>query len=421
VTGLTSPAAVLALQRSAGNQAVTAMLQRSGEKTPVTGPGDLGHAGGQPQTSGTTTVSPAGGNSVKIVSPDVKFEGSAWVKEGKTLEGTAYLGWIQNLASSDRAAVYRRGGVPDGEITSEEHEGRSKRWDAVNDPGAEAKGEMKPHEGVFPPFYWQPGSISDENTADQPAKTDPRAHDRPEFSMPAKKDAGRLTQFKGRDNFKLGLAVKKGDAVHMLAASDWSVPWDAEVDANLNGAGKAVESREVQDALRDGPDASLTDWSLRPDSGDVFEGFATPAEAMKRSPGELLGWIFKAREHDQVSYRNICAALDAKAPGVAINVHCDTTHGNWGSDVLSASVFRDGAHVRTEGGIRLNNGGDHALHLSFADVFGAAANLAPSTTIKVELSVGADSHTAAGSVPFPFKATSALAPGDGKYAIGVAL
>jgi len=421
VAGPLTPGRVLAMQRSAGNQAVTAMLQRDEqEKTPVTGAGDFGVSGGDPQTSGTVTARPDG-DGVRAESPDVKYQpAKVWLQEGKTLGGSQNFGFVQNLVTSTRGAVYRRGGDPAGDITSEPREGHGKAYDAVSDPNDDSKLNKR----VFPPFYWPPGSMNDDNTAASPAETDAVAHDQPGFTQPAKKDDGRLTEFTGGDQFKLGVAVKKGDAVYTLRAFDWSVPWAVKVDANLNGAGKAVQSAEVQNLLRDGPDTSLgeKDWSLRPNSGDVFEGFSTQAEAMKRSPSELLNWLHKARQYDQISYQNICAALDAKAPGVSVAIECDTTHVNFGKDVLSASVLRDGELIHSELGIRLNGGESHSLSLSWAEAFGSAANIKPGAVLKVELYVTKNNWEVGHGFMSPFNGSSPqLTPGDGRYKIKVSI
>jgi hypothetical protein len=421
VGGPLTPARVLAMQRGAGNQAVTALLQREDkEKTPVTGPGDFGVSGGAPQTSGTVTAKPDG-DGVRAESPDVKYQpAKVWLQDGKTLEGSQNFGFVQNLVTSTRGAVYRRGGDPAGDITYERREGHGKAYDAVSDPADDAK----IHPRVFAPFYWPPGSMNDDNTSANPAETDPGAHDQPGYTLKAKVDDGRLTEFTGADQFKLGVAVKKGDAVHTLKAWDWSVPWAMKVDATLNGAGQAVQSKEVQDLLRDGPDTALgaKDWSLRPDSGDVFEGFSTQAEAMKRTPKELLNWIHKARQYDPLSYQNICAALDAKAPGVSVDIVCDTTHVNVGKDVLSASVLRDGTLIRSEGGIRLNNGESHSLSLGWAEAFGSAANIQAGTVLKVELYVTKNRWEVGHGFMSPFNGSSPqLTPGDGRYKITVSV
>ncbi len=124
---------------------------------------------------------------------------------------------------------------------------------------------------------------------------------------------------------------------------------------------------------------------------------------MKRTPSELLNWIFAAKQFDQVSYQNICAALDAKNPNFSVDIACATTDATFGSDVLSASVKRNGALVKTEGGIRLNNGESHTVNASWADVVGSAAGLTPGMAITVELYVGGDSAQATAIVRVPLQ------------------
>src|SRR5689334_20656359 len=130
-----TPARVLALQRAAGNKAVTGMLMRDEEekkeKTPVTGPGDFGVSGGAPQVGGKVTAHPDG-EGVRADSPDVKYEpAKVWLNEGKTLEGSQNFGFVQNLVSSTRGAVWRRGGDPDGDVVKNWREGQGKAYDAV--------------------------------------------------------------------------------------------------------------------------------------------------------------------------------------------------------------------------------------------------------------------------------------------------
>ncbi len=133
--GPLTPGRVLAMQRSAGNQAVTAMLQRQDqEKTPVAGPGDFGVSGGEPQVGGAVTAK-ADGDGVRAESPDVKYTpAKVWLQEGKTLGGSQNFGFVQNLVTSTRGAVYRRGGDPAGDLTSAPREGHGKADDAVSDP-----------------------------------------------------------------------------------------------------------------------------------------------------------------------------------------------------------------------------------------------------------------------------------------------
>src|SRR6185369_9906157 len=153
-------------------------------------------------------------------------------------------------------------------------------------------------------------------------------------------------------------------------------------------------TKAIQDLLKDGPDPNLKDWSLAPGAGSAFEGFSTVALAMQRTPQQLMGWLFAAREHDPTSYNNICAALDAKAPDLSVAIHCDTTDGYVGKDRVVASVKRNGALVRTEAGIQLNNGEDAVVKVGWADAIGSAAGLTAGTAISVELAIGDDGLTA---------------------------
>jgi hypothetical protein len=230
-----------------------------------------------------------------------------------------------------------------------------------------------------------------------------------------------VTAFKGQDVFKMGLAVKKDAAVWMLTGTQWTVSWETQVDASLNGAGKAVQTAAIQDLLKDGPDPALKDWSLAPGAGSAFEGFSTQAEAMKRTPDELLKWIFLAREHDPTSYRNICAALDAKNPNLAVNLTCASTDATIGKDIVSASVLRNGALVKTVGNINLDDGGSETVNVGWGDAIGSAAGLTPGMAIAIRLNVGAKSVEASATFPFPFSGSKELAPGSGKYGVTLGL
>ena len=417
--GALTPARVLALQRTVGNQAVTALLARQDKTpTPAAGPADFGFSGGVPVGSGNATASP-NGDKVKALAPKVTLDGKAWLKEGKTI-GSAYVGIVQNLVHSDRVGQYRHGGDPNGEITAEQHSAQGTKWDAVNDPAAAEKGKMEPQ--TFAPFYWQPNNISDQNVESDPANVTRLGSvwDQPEFSMPVQDKASRLTAFKGKDQFKAGIGIKKDDKVWMLNGSDWSVNWDMNVDASMNGAGKAVESSAIKDLIKDGPDPTLKDWSLKPGSGSAFEGFSTVELAMKRSPAELMKWLFAAREHDPTSYKNICAALDAKSPDLKVTVKCDTTDSNWHADAVSATVKRNGATVKSEGGLKLNNGDSATVSVAWADAFGSAAGLTPGTAIGIDLLVG-EKAEAMTTLPFPFNGSAQLTPGSGKYTVSLSL
>jgi hypothetical protein len=197
---------------------------------------------------------------------------------------------------------------------------------------------------------------------------------------------------------------------------DWNVP----VDKDLNGAGKAVETKAIQDLLKDGPDVSLTAWSLDPKAGSPFEAFSTQADAMKRTPAQLLGWLFAARTHDPTSYKHICGALDAKAPDLNVTIACDTTDSTFGKDSVSATVKRNGAIVKSESGFKLNNGESATMKVAWSEAFGSAAGLTPGTAIIVELHVEQLDPQFV-TVPFPFKSGGEVAPGTGKYKVSLSV
>jgi hypothetical protein len=235
--------------------------------------------------------------------------------------------------------------------------------------------------------------------------------------MPVKKGPGRITQFTGKDEFKLGLAVKKEEAVYNLRSYDWEISWDANVDANLNGSGAAVQSIETVDP----PDASLTEWSLDPKKpGDPFEAFATQERAMQRSPGELMSWLFAAKAHDHVTYRNICAALDAKSASVNLTFTCEHKHN---------AVMDDKVHIRAEGGggggsmgktVELGRGDSHALQLSIRELFGSAGAITDGSSITVEVQ-HTDGPEGSSTIKAPFSGSAALTVGDGSYKVSAAV
>ena len=128
-----------------------------------------------------------GTDKVKALAPKVTIDGKVWLKEDKTI-GSAYVGIVQNLASSDRIGVYKHGGDPNGEITAESHDAQRNKWDAVNDPGRGRgqDGGRRP----FPPFYWPPGQHRRRRTSratPAPVSRLGTPWDQPEFSLPVQK------------------------------------------------------------------------------------------------------------------------------------------------------------------------------------------------------------------------------------------
>jgi hypothetical protein len=336
-----TPARVLALQRTAGNAAVTGMLMRdeteTKEKTPVTGPGDFGVSGGAPQVGGHGDRPARRRGRARGVARRQVPAGQGLAAGGQDARGSQNFGFVQNLVTSTRG----RSGAAAASRTARSRKnwrsGQGKAYDAVSDP----KNDKRSTRASSRPSTGRPAR-STTRTCGSPAQTDPVAHDQPGFTLEAKEDGGRLTEFVGADQFKLGVAVKKGDASTRWRRGTGRSRGTCRSTRTSTARARRPE-RGDQEPAQGRPDTSLgaKDWSLREGAGDVFEGFATQAEAMQRTPKELLNWIHKAKQFDPPSYANIVSALDAKAPGITVDITCDTTHVNLGKDVLSASIKRD--------------------------------------------------------------------------------
>lgn len=412
VNELTTPAAVLALQRSAGNAAVTrALLARDEAKTEdkpkVSSAGDFDPSGGEPKGDGVTTVTkdPKDATQARALAPKVTMPAEVKLKPGKTLGETGQFGHIQNLSSSTRGGTYRKGGKPDGDVVSQHREGRSGRRDAASDPND----DTKIHPGATFPFYWPPVPI-DDNAENVAAHTKDDTYDQPEFKMPIESEGGRLTNFVGQDNFLLAAAVKTSYGVFKFQAYTWSADWDVAVDENMNGAGEALTKAKAK--IGQSPDETLSDWSLRPGSGDVWEAFATEEEAMKRTPEELLRWIAPARRHDPVSHRNIVAALTAKNPAFTAKFTCEATNDTFGRDTVHVKASAGGDAYKTDT-VKLNKGDSHQLTFTLNELFGSADAIGLGTEVTLEVT-HVDSGEE-GSATFKLTGSKVLKVGSGSY------
>ena len=233
--------------------------------------------------------------------------------------------------------------------------------------------------------------------------------------MPVQDGPGRITSFRGHDNFKMGMAIKKDAAIHMLTGAEWSVNWDVPVDASMNGAGKAVQTKAIQDLLKDGPDPTLKDWSLAPGAGSAFEGFSTVALAMQRTPQQLLAGCSPRASTTRRPTRTSARRWTPRRPTLSVAIHCDTTDSYVGKDQRhrDRQAQRRGREDR-EPASQLNNGEDHVVKVGWADAFGSAAGLTAGTAISVELAIGNDGLTAIATLPLPFNGKPRTHPGLGR-------
>ena len=148
----------------------------------------------------------------------------------------------------------------------------------------------------------------------------------------------------------------------------------------MNGAGKAVESSAIKDLIKDGPDPTLKDWSLKPGAGSAFEGFSTVELAMKRTPSELLKWLFAAKTHDRCVLQEHLRGAGREGPEPhGQRSAATTTDSNFHADYVSATVKKGGSVVKTIAGIQLNNGISTSVSVSWADAFGSAASITAGT------------------------------------------
>jgi hypothetical protein len=383
------------------------------DKPKVSSASDFSATGGDPKGEGAVTVGkdPGDATKAKAVAPKVTMPATVKLNPGKTLGETGKFGHIQNLTSSTRGGTYRKGGDPNGEVVSEYRGARTNRRDAVSNP----ENDKEIHPGATPPFYWPPVSI-DDNAENLAVNTDPKTYDQPEFKLPIESDGGRLTNFVGQDDFLLAAAVKTTYGIFKFDAFTWSVDWNVAVDKEMNGAGEAL--RKAKAKLGQSPDETLTDWSLREDSSDIWEAFATPEEAMKRTPAELLQWIGPARRHDPGAHANIVAALTAKNPTFTASFTCQSTHDTVGRDTVHVKATSGGDNYKTAT-VKLNKGDSHQLTFTLNELFGSADAIGVASEVTLEVT-HVDSGEEA-SATFKLTGTKELKVGSGTYTAAVSV
>ena len=253
-------------------------------RAPAAGAGDFGVAGGVPVSSGIGDGGQEGGDKVKIKAPTVTMDGSAWLKKDRELGTTAYIGdRPEPRVARSRGAVYRHGGDPAGEITADAPD-RQRQQVGL---GLRRR-TTTPSRRRSRPSTGSPARSTTRTTTPHPAKATHLGtpSDTPEFNMPVNDGPGRITTFKGHDNFKMGMAIKK-EVRDLDARPARPGRWTGTSRSTRTSAARARPSRprRSQDLLKDGPDVSLTAWSLDPRPPCPFEAFSTQTDAMKRTPG----------------------------------------------------------------------------------------------------------------------------------------
>jgi hypothetical protein len=337
--GSLTPGQAIALQRTAGNHAVTGLLSRQPVAAPAapppagTAPGasattdkglkhaDFSTTGGDPSTSGTVTVAAEGPGGVVLNAPKITADGgvtwaappppdpAAPAPAGPT---EARAGWLNTLLSGDRVFTYTADGTPGGKVVREEHMmGPEGGRDAMFSTDART-GKRVPHSSAEAPFYsaarrLKPGeTVALEQFIDQPGASVQREVEG------SGGEKGKLAKIGGADRFRLSIGIAEVDnasTIH-LTAKEWTVPWDATVDQSGRGTGSAISVADFKGRLEDIERGK----GYVVGEAEQFPWPQTPEEVKSFSSPELIRAIPYAERQDAASWALMCAELRARNP-----------------------------------------------------------------------------------------------------------
>jgi hypothetical protein len=423
--GVLTPDHVLEMQRTAGNRATTrflgrAMLMRDRAVSANEG-AMFGFSPFTPTITGTVTATPMDDANVDLTGPHIDAKATAWINSGQTMPGgSGYVGFVQNLVSSDRTKIYRAGGEPAGDIVAEVHGMVGKAWDAFKD-------RKKP--GIpytqHKPFYGEAKPMSDTNLAGG-FEVAVNMYDEPGFVAEKKINSGGkigfLTEVAGQDKFKLALAVEMADkSIVYLQGLEWTLPWAAKVGKDGRGTGGTLITKDIpKDKLKaEGPDPNLTNWSLD-EKEEVWQAFSTIEQARGQSVAVLLTWLPKARVHDKTSETNIIAALKEKDQVVTVKITCTDEADEIRGDQASASV--KGTQLgASKGGIHISEDESSEMTAKLADLYGSIDGIPAAAPLIVEISVGADMASGSANWTCPFAGTKEIKAGGATYSVTVSV
>jgi hypothetical protein len=423
--GVLTPDHVLDMQKTVGNRATTRFLDRAmlmRDPRPVSANDDamFGFSKFTPTITGTVTATPIDDKTVDVTGPHIDAKATAWVNSGKTLPGGGgYVGFVQNLVSSDRTKIYRAGGEPAGVIVAEIHGMVGKAWDAFKDrkkPGL----PYTQHK----PFYGEAKPISDTNIVGFEVSS--TMYDEPGFVAETKyksdEKIGYLTEVTGQDKFKLALAVEMADkSIVYLQGLEWTLPWAAKIDKAGRGTGGTILTKDIpQDKLKaEGPDPNLVNWSLD-EKEEVWQAFSTMEQARVMSTAVLLTWLPKARAHDKTSEQNIIAALKERDAAVTVTITCTDEADEIMGDIASASVKGTQMGL-TRGNIHIAEDESATLKVKLTDLYGSIEQIPGNAQLTVEMSVGAEGATGTASWGVPFAGSKEIKAGGATYNAAVTL
>ena len=378
----TKPRDLAVLQRTVGNAAVVSLVDRAGThgrrwpafvqrgqpgegSTPAAPGGDkpplvptmIQVTKGTPAVTGATTAEPSADikDAVKVRSAQIDWRVDVSLASGTTLGRGISVGFIQTLESSERVAVYRKGGTPDGEVVGEKRIVTPRSGDALAEKNP-ATGEIT--RAAVAPWYSQPTRLADSI----PGPSAIAFQDRPSFTVDTNLGEGRLTEIRGADKFTVSIAaMDDGSKVPVYVSNySWELPWALTVDPTMHGAGGTIRT-----APSNTP-AEVVEGPIARFGGKEMFSFPTLAAALAADPLYLLMSLPLLKQYDPPGWWNAVEALKQKNPIVGVKVHVVSTDAFMGADRIVA--WAKGHQEVIKGGISLNDGQDGSITFPFKDV-----------------------------------------------------
>ena len=192
---------------------------------------------------------------------------------------------------SDRGAVYRHGGDPNGEITAEHHTAQGNKRDAVTIPRQPPRTRSRRRRSR--PSTGSRARSTTPNVESNAAKAHAPRHARsisPSSRCRSRRPRPDHRRSRATTTSRSGPGGQEGRrhpgcSTAPSGRSPGTCRWTRPDQRRRQGRSRP---RRIQDLLKDGPTRHLKDWSLAPGAGSAFEGFSTVALAMQRTPAQLL-------------------------------------------------------------------------------------------------------------------------------------
>jgi hypothetical protein len=330
--GVLTPPRVLALQKTAGNAAVTAVLARQPTPAaPKDGPltaGEIQVQGGGPKPKGTWAMeSKVDQDRLTMSSPLVEFDATLTVPQPATERKipSTTVGFIQTVKTADRQGIYTSDGTTAGTPIATKHTSASDTRDVqtnmVGDAGGvkvDDSGKPVQYQKAMPPWYDNPGYLDDTQRS-----TKVETADRTKAVFPLEIDQlgkkGKLAQTAGADRFRMAVAAKPGDAAAtFLKSEDWDAPWGSTIDPATHQAGRtgALWIHPSDVALSDQKEPT---GAVNKDKID-WTAVRTVPDAKALGAAQCLALLPLARQYDAESFAVMATALRELNPVLGADI-----------------------------------------------------------------------------------------------------